>query len=226
MFPLALATALWLGILTSISPCPLATNVAAVSFISRWFSSSIPVLLSGIIYSAGRVVTYTVLSSLIITGLIGVSNVSFFIQFTLAKFLGPLMVLVGMVLLDLLSIPLPSWAVVSRIEGCAQKWGHMGSFVLGILFALAICPVSAALFFGGLIPIAIEQRSAYAMPVVYGIGTGFPVVIVAVLIALGLKHMGKIIDRLASVQVWASRITGVIFIIVGLYEIWIAIFRS
>lgn len=219
----ALVSALWLGILTSISPCPLATNVAAVSFVSRRFSRSAEVLVAGILYTLGRVLTYVSLGGLIVASLINASRISFFLQFSIGKFLGPVMILVGMVILGLIRIPLPKGNWLARIEERAGTWGHPGSFVLGVLFALAFCPVSAALFFGGLVPLALEQGSPLLLPTIYGVGTGLPVALFAVLFALGLKRVGQIVHRMTAVELWARRITGALFVLLGLYETLLAL---
>ena len=223
MTVLVLLTALWLGLLTSVSPCPLATNIAAVSFVSRRFAHPVAVLSAGVLYTLGRVLTYAMLGALIVAGLINASRISFFLQFSMGKFLGPAMILVGMVVLDLIRIPFPKGRWLARIEERAGSWGHPGSFVLGIIFALAFCPVSAALFFGGLIPLALEQDSTLLLPTIYGIGTGLPVVLFAVLFALGLKRVGQIVHRMAAVELWARRLTGVIFILLGIYETVLAL---
>ncbi len=220
---LGLLSALWLGLLTSVSPCPLATNVAAVSFVSRRFSNHTAVLSAGVLYTLGRVFTYTLLGAFLVTGLINASRISFFLQFSIGKFLGPAMILVGMVVLDLIRIPLPKGRWLSRMEERAGRWGQPGSVVLGILFAIMFCPVSAALFFGGLIPLAVEQKSSFLLPTLYGIGTGLPVALFAVFFAVGLKRVGRIVHRMASVEIWARRATGVIFILIGLYETYLAL---
>lgn len=213
----ALTTALWLGILTSISPCPLATNIAAVSFIARRLERPRGSLLSGLLYAFGRVIAYTSIGVLAVWGVLNIPNASQYLQEYSGNILGPILILVGMVLLDLIRIRLPSGSSLSRIEAKASLWGHPGSLVLGIVFALAFCPVSAALFFGALIPAAVNQNSAVLMPAVYGLGTGLPVVIFAVLFAMGLKKVGAIVDHLATVEIWARRTTGVIFIFIGIY---------
>lgn len=220
---LAFFSALWLGILTSVSPCPLATNVAAVSFVSRRFTRPAAVLAAGVLYTLGRILTYALMGALIVAGLLNASRISFLLQFSMGKFLGPAMILVGMVILDLIRVPFLKGRWLSRIEKCAGTWGQPGSFVLGILFAMAFCPVSAALFFGGLIPLAIKQESLLLLPTLYGIGTGLPVVLFAVLFALGLKRVGRIVHRIAGIELWARRTTGVIFIIIGIYETFIAL---
>jgi cytochrome c-type biogenesis protein len=220
---LALASALWLGLLTSVSPCPLATNVAAVSFVSRRFTHPLAVLSAGLLYTLGRVLTSALLGALIVAGVINVSRVSFFLQFSMGKVIGPVMILVGMLVLGLVRIPLPSGRWFSHLEERARRWGLPGSFVLGILFATAFCPVSAVLFFGGLIPLAVERGSPLLLPALYGIGTGLPVALFALLFAVGLKQVGRIIHRMASVELWARRATGVIFIVIGIYETFLVL---
>lgn len=220
---LGLLSALWLGLLTSVSPCPLATNVAAVSFVSRRFSHPAAVLAAGVLYTLGRVLTYTLLGALIVAGLINASRISFFLQFSMGKFLGPAMILVGMVVLGLIPLPLPKGGALARMGERAGNWGHPGSLFLGILFALAFCPVSAALFFGGLVPLAVEQGSLFLLPTLYGIGTGLPVALFAILFAFGLKKVGQIVHHMASIELWARRITGVIFVLIGIYETYLAL---
>lgn len=221
----AFASALWLGILTSISPCPLATNIAAVTFIAKDVERPLSAVAAGLLYTLGRVVAYAVLGSLVVGGVLAIPELSFFLQTSLNKLLGPILVLVGMFLVDLLPLPLPSSGFLQRLHERAAGWGHPGAFLLGILFGLSFCPVSAALFFGGLIPTAIELRSPLAMPSLFGIGTGVPVVLFAVLIALGWRGLGAIASRISRIGWWAQRATGVAFIAIGTHFILVHIFR-
>jgi len=223
--PSLLIYALWLGILTSISPCPLATNVAALSFISRRFERPLSALISGVSYTLGRAVAYVVLGIIIVGGILNIPDISFYLQAYLNKFMGPILVLVGMFLLDLIKIRLPGISVFDKLGQRATKWGHPGAFFLGFLFALSFCPVSAALFFGGLIPAALDGKSSIAMPALFGAGTGLPVLAVAVLIALGFRKMADVFKNLSLFELWARRITGVIFILIGIYYILTHIFE-
>jgi cytochrome c biogenesis protein CcdA len=157
------ATAVWLGILTSVSPCPLASNIAAVSFISRRITQRNTIFLSGILYTLGRSLTYIVLGILIVKTLVDIPILSDFLQRYINKILGIVLILVGMVLLDLLRIPLSLPPVSENVAKKLAEKGIFGSFPLGILFALAFCPVSAALFFGGLIPLAVTAQSGIAL---------------------------------------------------------------
>ncbi len=212
-----LFTAVWLGILTSVSPCPLATNIAAVSFISRRITQRNIVFLSGVLYTLGRSFTYIVLGVLIVKTLVDVPLLSEFLQRYINKILGIILVLIGMVLLDLLRIPL---SIPSVSENIAKKMidkGVLGSLPLGILFALAFCPVSAALFFGGLIPIAVKAQSGVGLPLIYGIGTAVPVLLFAFLVAAGTGYINNIYHRITKIEFYTKKATGIIFVLVGIY---------
>ena len=213
----ALASALWLGILTSISPCPLASNIAAVSYVGRGLASPRRVLAAGLAYTLGRALTYVIVGTLVVASILSIPSVSFFLQQRMNQVLGPLLILVGVVLLGWIPVRLsaPGWneAVQRRAAGA----GAIRAGVLGMLFALSFCPVSAGLFFGGLIPLAVSARSSVALPAIYGVGTGLPVVLFAVLLAIGARWVGKAFHVLTRIEKAARPATGVIFILAGLY---------
>jgi cytochrome c-type biogenesis protein len=214
---LFLVTAIWLGILTSVSPCPLATNITAVSFISHRITQRNTVFLSGILYTLGRSLTYIFLGVLIVKALVDIPVLSDFLQRYINKILGIVLILVGMVLLDLLRIPLPIPSVSENVAKKLAEKGTLGSLPLGILFALAFCPVSAALFFGGLIPIAVKAQSGIGLPLIYGIGTGLPVLLFACLVAAGAGYINNLYYRITRIEFYTKKITGVVFILVGVY---------
>lgn len=214
---LAIMTAFWLGILTSISPCPLATNIAAISFIARDVGEPRAVLLTGILYTAGRSVTYIVLGVLLVGSTLAIPQVSYFLQTYMNKLLGPVLILVGMFLLGLLQVNISSSGLTRNLQRTVSTWGIGGAFPLGILFALSFCPVSAALFFGSLIPLALRAGSGLALPSFYGVGTALPVLAFAVLIALGARSVGKVFSHLSQIEKWARLATGCIFVAVGFY---------
>jgi cytochrome c biogenesis protein CcdA len=179
-----LTTAAWLGILTAISPCPLATNVAAISFIGRQMGNRLAVFLAGILYTTGRVVAYVLLGYLISSGLFATGQISRFLQNYLNAILGPLLILLGMVLLNLIGSGRGGIQMAgTHIQQKAAKRGALYALPLGVLFALSFCPVSAGLFFGALIPLTLTSNSAIILPLVYGIGTAVPVVILAFIIS-------------------------------------------
>ena len=220
----AIGAALWLGILTSISPCPLATNIAAVSYIGKRAANPRQVVWSSALYTLGRTLAYLLLGALLVKSLISAPYVSNLLQNYMNKILGPLLIVVGMFLLGLLgggaAMPMPG----ERLREKAGRMGLFGAVLLGALFALAFCPVSAALFFGSLIPLAVRHESVFVLPAIYGIGTALPVVAFSILLALGVRSLAKTFSTIAAVERWARRVTGVVFIGVGVYLALVNIF--
>jgi cytochrome c biogenesis protein CcdA len=214
---LAAATALWLGVLTSISPCPLATNIAAISFIARGMGNARRVLATGVLYTLGRSLTYLILGALLVASLLSIPEVAIFLQTYMNKALGPLLLVVGLILLGVVPLRFATSCGGGKVEKWAQAAGVWGSLPLGMVFALAFCPVSAALFFGSLIPLAVNAGSSVTLPALYGIGTGLPVFAFAVLIGLGAQWVGQAFNKLTVIEKWARGVTGVVFILVGIY---------
>lgn len=215
---LAAGSALWLGILTSISPCPLATNIAAISYVGGRIGSGRAVLLSGALYTVGRSLVYMVLGAIAVWSLMSVVSVSSFLQGMFPRLLGPVLIALGLLLLGVFELRLPSLGVNDKLKRRVDRAGVWGAGILGLIFALAFCPVSAGLFFGGLVPLAVERSSPLLLPLVYGIGTALPVVAFAGLLAAGTGWLGSALDRVQAFEVWARRITAVVFIGVGVYE--------
>ncbi len=219
------ASAFWLGILTSISPCPLATNVAAVSLIGRRVGSPRAVLLSGLFYAAGRTLAYLALAILLVAGLLSQVTASFYLLKYVNRALGPILILVGMVLLDLIPLRFSTFSPGERTQRSIERLGIWGAALAGILFALAFCPVSAGIFFLGLIPLAVELDSRLLLPAAYGMGTALPVLAFAFVIALSAQSVGKFFNRLTRFELWARRLTGVLFILIGIYYSLVFIYR-
>lgn len=213
----SLSTAAWLGILTAISPCPLATNVAAISFIGRQMGNKLAIFLSGILYTSGRVIAYLLLGYLISSGLFATGQISRFLQNYLNDILGPLLIILGMVLLNLIGHGVSIQLAGAGIQQKAAKNGALYALPLGILFALSFCPVSAGLFFGALIPLTLKNNSPLTLPLVYGIGTAIPVVFFAFLVAYSSEMLGKAFKSLNKIEAFVRLFTGVIFIIAGIY---------
>jgi len=214
---LGLIFSLWLGILTSIAPCPLATNIAAVSFIGKNVVNPRKVFASGAFYTLGRVIAYVVLALLLVSALLSASNVSLFFQNYMNKILGPTLVIAGMFFVGLLSFGFSTSFGAEKMRKLAEKGGLLTSLIIGIVFALSFCPVSAAFFFLTLIPVALKYESGILLPSIYGIGTGLPVLIFAILVALGSKKIAAAFDKISVFEKWSRWITGVVFILVGLY---------
>ena len=216
-------TAFWLGILTSISPCPLATNIAAVSFLSKKAAHPRTVFLSGILYTIGRMLAYAILGFLIVKSLLSVPLVANFLQKYMNKALGPILIIVGLFLLDILKLNIPSLVIPEKHQKKIAGSGIFGACILGFIFALSFCPISAALFFGSLIPLAVGNKIGLSLPFIYGIGTGLPVLIFALGIALGITSLSHWFHKAAKLEIYARKITGVIFIVVGIYYIFVYI---
>jgi len=216
-FFLAALSALWLGILTSISPCPLATNIAAVSFIGRRIGRARTVFLTGLLYTVGRILTYVILGILLVTTVLSVPQVSYLLQKYMNKILGPILIFVGMILLELIHINVLGSGLSEKMQKRAELCGIWGAGLLGIIFALSFCPISAAWFFGSLIPLSVKYESSFLLPALYGLGTGLPVFLFAVLIAFGVQSVGKAFNKLTQIEWWVRRITGVIFVLIGIY---------
>jgi len=164
------ASAFWLGILTSISPCPLATNIAAMSFIGRKVGNPRQVFLTGLLYTLGRMATYLSISMILVGSLLSAPVVSQLLQKYMNKLLGPILILVGMFLLEMLEFQLRGSGVGEKTRARVEGWGIWEAGILGILFALSFCPVSAALFFGSLIPLSVIYESGVFLPGLYGVG--------------------------------------------------------
>jgi cytochrome c-type biogenesis protein len=225
---IAFGSALWLGIMTSISPCPLATNIAAVSFLSKKITHPVMVFISGLAYTLGRMATYALLGWIIIGSLLSVPQVAQFLQKYMGKALGPLLIITGLFLLEIITLRLPGLSLSEKHQNKLVESGAPGAFILGFIFALAFCPVSTALFFGSLIPLALNSQMGALLPFIYGVGTGLPVLAFAVAIALGVTSLSHWFRRITKLEYYTRRITGVVFIFVGLYYTWayiVPIFR-
>ena len=218
-------SALWLGILTSISPCPLASNVAAISFLSKKIAHPALVFISGLAYTLGRMVSYMVLGWIIINSLLSVPQVAQFLQKHMSKALGPLLIVTGLMLLEIITIRLPGVLLSQKHHNKLAESGAPGAFLLGFIFALAFCPISAALYFGSLISLAINSKSGIILPFIYGIGTGLPVLVFAVVIALGVTSLSRWFHKITRLEYYTRKITGIIFVIVGFYYAGIYILK-
>jgi cytochrome c-type biogenesis protein len=216
---LPIITALWLGILTSVSPCPLASNIAAVSFISRNIKKKSTVVWAGASYVFGRILCYTVLGACISASLVNVPLVSHYLQMYMPKVIGPLLVLTGVVLLDLIALPFSGFVISQARVQSLKSRGAWGSLLLGTIFALAFCPVSAALFFGSLIPLAVSSKSPLLFPFVYGLGTGLPVIVFAMAIVFGMHGVSRLFNKVTAAERIVRIATAAVLILIGLYYI-------
>jgi cytochrome c biogenesis protein CcdA len=195
----------------------MATNIAAISYVSRDISKRRVVLITGLLYTLGRMILYVSLGSLLAIFLLSVPRISFFLQKYMNIILGPILLLVGLVLLDFVKFNISGGGINSIMQKRAKSFGMWGALLLGFVFALSFCPISAALFFGSLLPLSVKFDSIVMIPAFYGIGTGLPVILFAVLIAFGFQTIGKTFNKLAILEKWVRRSTGIIFIIIGIY---------
>jgi cytochrome c-type biogenesis protein len=217
-FMFAMGMSLWFGVLTSISPCPLATNVAAISYIARRVDRAGSVLVSGFLYMLGRMVTYVTLGAVLISSTQLIPDVANFLQKYMNIALGPVLILLGILLLDILKLSIPgSGGGSGSMQQRVERTGIWGAGLLGVVFALSFCPISAALFFGSLFSLALVHNSAFIMPSLYGIGTAIPVMGFAFLLAFSTQLVGRAFGRISQFEFWARRITALIFIAAGIY---------
>ena len=211
-------TAFWLGILAAISPCPLATNIAAISYIGKDLKSGGRVLASGALYALGRVAAYVLVAVLVVSSVLSIPTVASFLQGGMNRILGPLLIVIGAFVLGWIRLPKLDWGGRGEaLQQRAARGGFAGAGLLGMLFALSFCPMSAGLFFGSLIPLSVSSGSRIVVPALFGLGTGLPVVVFAIMLGLGVRQLGQVFQALTRVERWARLSTGAVFILIGVY---------
>jgi cytochrome c-type biogenesis protein len=213
-----IGAALWLGILTSISPCPLATNIAAISYVGRKVGNTRSVLFSGLLYTLGRSCAYIAIALVATRSVQMIPGISHFLQKYMNLAAGPILFIVGILLLDLFRFNFGGGAMNTTLQARVDKMGTWGAGLLGIVFALTLCPVSAGLFFGGLIPLALKGHSLL-MSTLFGIGTALPVIGFALLLAFAAHWVGTVFNKLTVIEIWVRRITAVMMLLIGIYLI-------
>jgi len=218
--PYAFITAFVLGLMTAISPCPLATNISAIGFISRDIEDRRRVFINGLVYTLGRAFSYTALAVIIFLGA-SKMNVSLLFQGWGEKLLGPALVLIGLFMLDVFKLKLPGFSKITEKLGEKSKGSFWSTFLLGVVFALAFCPYSGVLYFVMLIPMTVSSASGLYLPVVFAIATGLPVILFAWLLAFAVGNVGKLYNRINVFERWFRRGVSVVFIAVGLYYIYL-----
>ncbi|MDD4921155.1 MAG: aromatic aminobenezylarsenical efflux permease ArsG family transporter [Bacteroidales bacterium] len=214
----AFLTAILLGLMTAISPCPLATNISAIGFISRDLVNRKRVFIHGLVYTLGRVISYTGLAVVLYFGA-SQMNISMLFQGWGEKVLGPLLILIGLFMLGVLKIKFPGFSGLTEKIGENGKGSYWSSLLLGMVFALAFCPYSGVLYFMMLIPITIASASGLYLPVLYAVATGLPVVVFAWLLAFAVGNVGKLYKHVKTFELWFRRVVAVVFIGVGAYYV-------
>jgi cytochrome c biogenesis protein CcdA len=211
-------TALLLGLMTAISPCPLATNITAIGFISKDIEDRNRVFFNGLFYTLGRAITYIALALIIFLGVDQLKFSGFFQRYG-EKFIGPLLIIIGFLMLDIIKIKFPGFGgLTSRLQN-KKKWGYLDAVLLGLVFALAFCPYSGVLYFGMLVPLTVTSASGLYLPAVFAIATGIPVIILAWVLAYMVSGLGNVYNKIKSFELWFRRIIAVLFIAVGIYYI-------
>lgn len=211
-------TALVLGFMTAISPCPLATNITAVGFISKDLENRNRVFVNGLLYTLGRAISYTGIALVIYLGADQFKFSGFF-QLYGEKILGPLLVVIGLFMLDVIKMKFPGLSgLTSRMEN-KSNWGFFDAILLGMIFAMAFCPYSGVLYFGMLVPITVASASGLYLPVVFAIATGIPVIVFAWILAFSVSSIGGFYNKIKNFEIWFRRVIAVLFIVVGIYYI-------
>jgi cytochrome c-type biogenesis protein len=219
--------AFFIGLMTAISPCPLATNITAIAYASKHIENKRKTLLIGIFYTLGRVFTYVLIASLIVWFGLNTQVIALGLQKYGQRLLGPLLLIIGVVLSGLVSMPEfvkrkkhhteHSKSRLERVKEYLSTKGILGSFLLGIIFALAFCPFSAVLFFGMLIPLAVAAGDGIIIPAVFAIATGLPVIILSIVLVYSVSKLGSIMHKIQLFEKWARVIVAIIFFVVGIY---------
>ncbi len=207
-----------LGLMTSISPCPLATNITAIGFLSKDLKNQRKVFFNGLIYTLGRAVSYSIIGLIFF---FGASQFKFagFIQEWGEKILGPLLIIIGLFMLGLIKLRIPGLGSVTESMEKKSNSGFWGVLLLGIVFALAFCPYSGVLYFGMLIPMTVSSANGLYLPLFFAIGTGIPVIIFAWLIAFSIGSIGNVYNKIKLFELWFRRIIAVLFVAVGIYYV-------
>lgn len=222
--PVPIVAAFFLGLMTAISPCPLATNITAIAYISKRIDSSRHTLLTGFVYTLGRMAAYIAVASVIVLFGMNLQFVALTLQQYGERLLGPFLVLCGIYLLGIISLDrLPGGdrlsGFTSGISARLAEKGYLGAFLLGVIFALSFCPFSAVLFFAMLIPLAIGAGDPVFIPAVFALATGLPVIVISYLLVRGVGKCNGIVQKIGAAEIWIRRAVAAVFLVVGVYYI-------
>ena len=207
--------------MTALSPCPLATNITAIAYISKKIGNGKRTFLTGLVYTLGRMFTYVILASLIVYIGINTQVIALFLQKYGERILGPLLIIIGLIMFNLIKFPsFKSGERVNKIKEKLSEKGYLGAFLLGVLFALAFCPFSAAFFFGGLIPLALKFSDGILIPSVFALATGLPVIIFAFILTFSVSKLGRVMGKVQTFEKYMRYVISGIFVLVGFYYTW------
>jgi len=213
-------TAFILGLMTAISPCPLATNITATAFISKDLENKKRIFYNGLFYTLGRAISYTAIGLILFFGASTFQIGGFFQKYG-ERFLGPLLIIIGIFMLDMIPVKFSfgNGKLQDKLTGSKSKGSWWNAVLLGMIFALAFCPYSGVLYFGMLIPITIASPNGLWLPLVFAFATGLPVIIIAWLLAFGIAKLGSFYNKLKTFEFWFRKIVAIIFILVGIYYV-------
>lgn len=211
-------SALVLGFMTAISPCPLATNITAIGFISKDIGNRHRVFINGLLYTLGRAVSYTSIALIIYLGADQFQFSGFFQRYG-EKFLGPLLIIIGLFMLDIFRINFPSLGKLSSRMENKKRWSYMDAILLGIVFALAFCPYSGVLYFGMLVPMTVSSASGLYLPLLFALATGIPVIVFAWVLAYTISGIGNVYSKVKTFEKWFRRAVAILFVLAGIYYI-------
>lgn len=209
-------SALVLGFMTAISPCPLATNITAIGFISKDIGNRHRVFINGLLYTLGRGVSYTSIALIIYLGADQFQFSGFFQRYG-EKFLGPLLIIIGLFMLDIFRINFPSLGKLSSRMENKKRWSYMDAILLGIVFALAFCPYSGVLYFGMLVPMTVSSASGLYLPLLFALATGIPVIVFAWVLAYTISGIGNVYSKVKTFEKWFRRAVAILFVLAGIY---------
>lgn len=206
-----------LGLMTSISPCPLATNITATAYISKNIADKKRVVLSGLFYALGRAFSYTGVALILYFGA-SKFHIAKFLNQNGEKFLGPILIFIGLVMLNVIRLNfLNRWNFTQSFSEKFKDKGLMGSFVIGILFALAFCPYSGVLYFGMLIPMSIASPEGLYLPIIYAIATALPVLLFTYLLAFAAGSIQAFYTHIRTIERGLRIFAGFVFLLSGIY---------
>jgi cytochrome c-type biogenesis protein len=222
--PVPVVAAFFIGLMTAISPCPLATNITAIAYISKRIDNSRHTLLTGFIYTLGRMAAYIAVASIIVFFGMNIQIIALGLQQYGELLLGPFLVLCGIYLLDIFHfdrLPGIDWfsGFTSGMSGRLADKGYLGAFLLGVIFALSFCPFSAVLFFAMLIPLAVGAGDPVIIPSVFALATALPVIIISFILAQGIGKCKKMIEKIGAAEIWIRQAVAAVFLVVGIYSI-------
>jgi sulfite exporter TauE/SafE len=204
--------------MSAISPCTLATNITAVGFISKDVGNRNRVFINGVLYTLGRAISYTAIALIIYFGADQLKFSGYF-QLYGEKLIGPLLIIIGLFMLDVIKIKFPGMSRLTSKMETKTQWGYFDAILLGMIFALAFCPYSGVLYFGMLIPLTVATASGLYLPMVFALATGIPVILFAWILAFSVGSVGGVYNRMKHFEIGFRRIIAVLFIGVGIYYV-------